>query len=229
MTYNVNLDTRLSNDPARMRNEPPRRSVLEEIGNSVTHGLGALLSVAALVLMLTHSKSSSQTIAACIYGSCLILMFSMSCLYHAWRSGSTVKRLWRRFDYSSIYLLIGGTFAPLLLSYVGGRTGLVLFIVQWCVIAVGISLIGVFGPGHLRKLHMALYILLGWSGLVFMPSMLQRSPQLFAFILGGGITYTLGIIPFARHRKGAHFLWHFFVLFGAIIQWFGIYLYLYCA
>ena len=217
----------LTPDSQRRRNEPPRRSVLEEVGNAVTHGVGSLLSIAALVLLLLRADTTPKIVAALVYGICMILMFTMSCLYHSFRSGSTVKRVWRRFDYISIYLLIGGTFAPLWLVYWGGKTGLLLMILQWIIIVTGVTFVGVFGPGRLRPLHIALYIVLGWSALVFLPGMIRNDRPLFWFILAGGIIYTLGIIPFLLKKKGAHFLWHFFVLFGAIAHWLGIYLYVY--
>ena len=217
----------LTPDSRRRRNEPPRRSVLEEVGNVVTHGVGSLLSIAALVLLLFRADTTPKIVAALVYGICMFLMFTMSCLYHSFRSGSTVKRVWRRFDYISIYLLIGGTFAPLWLVYWGGKTGLLLMILQWIIIVTGVTFVGVFGPGRLRPLHIALYIVLGWSALVFLPGMIRNDRPLFWFILAGGIIYTLGIIPFLLKKKGAHFLWHFFVLFGAIAHWLGIYLYVY--
>ena len=219
--------TTLTSDPQRNHNEPPRRSVLEEVGNAVTHGIGSLLSIAALILLLIRADTTPKVVAALVYGICMILMFTMSCLYHSFHSGSTVKRVWRRFDYISIYLLIGGTFAPLWLVYWGGKTGLLLMILQWVVIITGVTFVGVFGPGRLRPLHIALYIILGWSALVFLPGMIRNDRLLFWFILAGGIIYTLGIIPFLLKKKGAHFLWHFFVLFGAVAHWLGIYLYVY--
>ena len=215
------------NTQQTIRINPPRRSVLEEVGNAVTHGIGALLGIAGLVLLLIHSDTGIRLAASLIYGICFILMFLMSCLYHSFRWGTRVKRLWRRFDYISIYLLIGGTFTPLWLLFRGGTAGIVLCAVQWLLILTGIALIGVFGPEKARKIHMTLYVVLGWCGLIFMPQMLRSSLSLFWFILSGGILYTLGIIPFAARKKGAHFIWHFFVLFGALAHWLGIYLYLY--
>ncbi len=206
---------------------PPKRSVLEEIGNAITHGLGALFSIVALVLMLVNSDRPVEAVAACVYFAGLFIMFSMSCLYHCFRYGSKVKRLFRRFDYSSIYLLIGATFAPLLLCYIGGAYGLTFFIVQWAVIATGITFVGVFGPTKLRKLHFALYIILGWSALVFLPQMIAVDMPFFIYILAGGVVYSLGIIPFALKTKVSHFIWHIFVLGGAVLQWVGIFLYLY--
>lgn len=225
----------------RQKNEPPKLTLLEEIGNAVTHGVGAIISIVLLVLMLAFSKTPRQYVSGAIYGSCLIIMMTMSCLYHSFKSGSTVKRLWRRFDYSSIYLLIGGTFAPLYLvllhkyeisffseSFDGTTLGLVLFIVQWVIIATGITFVSIYGPGRLRWLHYPLYFLLGWSGLMLVPMMIKNCIGLFWFILIGGVVYTLGMIPFVKRGvKAAHFIWHFFVLAGAIIQWIGIFIYVF--
>ena len=208
-------------------NEPPRRSVLEEVGNSITHGIGALLAIPGTILLLLKSDTGIKTLAASVYGFCMFIMFLMSCLYHAFPAGSRVKRLWRRFDYISIYLLIGGTFTPMWLVQWGGQTGILLCCIQWVIIITGITLVGVFGPARPRWLHMTLFIVLGWCGLVFLPGLIRSNLPLFLCLLGGGLLYTIGIIPFALRRKGAHFLWHFFVLFGALAHWFGIYFYVY--
>ncbi|MBR5345702.1 MAG: hemolysin III family protein [Clostridia bacterium] len=208
----------------RALSEPPKRPLLEEIGCSVNHGAGAALSVVALVLLLLKADTGLKVFSASIYGGCLLLMFLMSCLYHAFRAGSTVKRIWRRFDYSSIYLLIGGTITPILLLFVGGTLGIVLCVVMWALIATGITFVGVFGPMVARGLHFALFFTIGWSAIVFVPMMWNRSQALFWLILSGGLAYTLGMIPFVRKTKGAHFIWHFFVLAGAVLQWVGIWM-----
>lgn len=208
-------------------NEPPKRTVLEEVGNAVVHGVGALFSVAGTVLLILRSDTGTKLFSSIVYGICLILMFLMSCLYHSFRWGTRVKRLWRRFDYLSIYLLIGGTFTPIWLVYWNNTLGRILCAVQWVIIITGIVLISVFGPGRAKAVHMTLYIVLGWSALVFLPGMYRDNLPLLIFTLGGGIIYTFGIIPFARKAKGAHFVWHFFVLFGALAHWIGIYLYVY--
>jgi hemolysin III len=152
-------------------------------------------------------------------------------MYHSFRGGSTVKRIFRRFDYSSIYLQIGGTFASFYLVYMvdnmwGLTAGLIFFIIQWALIITGITFVGVFGPGRLRWLHFTLYFVIGWSGLIFLPYWFKEGNPLLFWILGGGIVYTLGMIPFAalKGKPVAHFIWHFVVLLGAILMWFGIYL-----
>ena len=204
----------------------PKRSVLEEIGNAITHGLGAVFAIISLILMLINSVSPCHVAGAIVYSAGLFIAMSISCLYHAFPYGSGVKALFRRFDYISIYLLIGATFAPILLAFVHGAYGWVFFGVQWGVIALGITLIAVFGPNKLRPLHITGYVVLGWSGLLLMAK-LFTAPILFWCVLGGGIIYSLGIIPFALKKKASHFIWHFFVLVGACVQWIGIFIAIY--
>lgn len=212
----------------RSLSNPPERPVIQEVGNSVTHGVGALLAIVAFVLLLVKSNTPLEYLASIVYGICMFVMMLMSCLYHAFKSGSRVKRIWRRFDYSSIYLLIGGTFAPIYLVYWGNTLGIVLFIIQWVLIAIGITFVCVFGPGRFRPLHYTMYFAIGWSGLIFIPDFIKNNLNLMYMILIGGLVYTFGMIPFAKKNvKSAHFIWHFFVLAGAIVHFIGILLFIY--
>ena len=209
-------------------NNVPQRSVLEEIGNSITHGIGTLCAVVMFILMLINSNTTLQIFSSLVYGVSMIIMMSMSCLYHAFGSKTKVKRLFRRFDYSSIYLLIGGTYAPILLLLTGGVIGISVFIVQWLIIITGITFISIFGPGRLKWLHFTLYFLIGWGGAIFAPLFNGENNFLLFWIGIGGVVYTLGMIPFCiRNSKCAHFIWHFFVLAGCFLQWYGIFIYLY--
>ena len=211
----------------RELNEPPHLTILEEVGNAVTHGVGAALALVGFILLLLKSDTGMKVMASCFYGISLFFLMLMSCLYHAFKSGSTVKRLWRRFDYSSIYLLIGGTFAPLYLVYWGNTLGIVLFCIDWALIVVGITMLGVFGPGRFKWLHFSLYFIIGWSGLILMPDLYKNNLPLLWMIFIGGVIYTVGMIPFVKDKKYNHFIWHFFVLAGAILHWMGIYLFVY--
>ena len=193
------------------RNEPPRLTLGAEVFNAVSHGLGALGAAAALTLLLLRSQGAMELLASCVYGISMVAMMLMSCVYHAMPAGSQVKRVCRRFDYTSIYLLIGGTFAPILLVYLGGAAGVAIFCVQWAVILTSVTL----------------YFLIGWSGLVFLPRMYLYSRTLLWFIFAGGLAYTLGMIPFAGKRKYDHCVWHVFVLAGAALHWVGIYTQIY--
>lgn len=225
LEYNEELDRYFEVMPNSIVN-PPRRSVLEEIGNAVSHGIGSLFSLFAVLLMLPHCDTTFKLVGALVYFFGLLILFTMSTLYHSFSYGSKVKRLFRRFDYSSIYLLIGSTYAPILLVYVGGKFGIIFFIIQWLIIATGITLIGVFGPTKLKYIHFPLYFIIGWSAILFIPNMVKNDMNLFLWILSGGIIYCLGMIPFVLDHKVSHFIWHIFVLLGAIVQWIGIYLYI---
>ena len=188
----------------RAKNEPPLLSLGEEVINAVSHGVGTCLSIAAFVLLLLRSDTPLKLTASCFYGISMIVMMLCSCVYHAMPAGSAVKRICRRLDYSSIYLLIGGTFAPVLLIYLGNVLGITFFCVQWGVILLGVTLVAVFGPGKWRPLHFTLYFLIGWSGLAFLPSLYQNNRPLLLLIFLGGLAYTLGMIPFARKKKYNH-------------------------
>ena len=211
----------------QLRNEPPVLTIGEEVFNAVTHGGGAVLAAAAMTALLLRSDTGAKIMASCFYGISMVVMMLMSCVYHAMPAGSGAKRVCRRFDYSSIYLLIGGTFAPILLVYVGGVLGTALFCLQWAVILFGVTLLAVFGPGRWRALHFTLYFLIGWSGVLFVPTFFRSARMLLWFILAGGLVYTLGMIPFARNRKYDHCLWHLLVLAAAALQWMGIYTQIY--
>lgn len=220
----------------RVINDAPRRSILEEVGNAVSHGIGAIIGIICLVLMVRKANTPLSMAASIIYGSCFFLQMLISCLYHSFRGGSKVKRIFRRFDYSSIYLAIGGTFAPLYLIYMvtnmgwGLTYGLFFFILQWALIILGITFVCIFGPGRYRGLHFTLYFAIGWSALMFFPFWIRNDLKLLFWILLGGVVYTLGMIPFAalRKKKCAHFIWHIVVLTGAILMWIGIYKYVIC-
>ena len=118
----------------------PKRPLLEEIGNAVTHGIGSIFSIIAFILMLSLSNNNIKILSSIMYFIGLFTMFTMSCLYHSFKYGTTVKRLFRRFDYSSIYLLIGATFIPILLIYIGGTYGIIFAIIQWIIIITGLAL-----------------------------------------------------------------------------------------
>ncbi len=212
---------------AYVKNEPPVLTRLEEFGNYTSHGLGTLLAVAGLVLLILKSDTGLKLMASLFYGISMILMFLDSALYHGMPAGSKVKRILRRFDYSSIYLLIGGTFAPIFLVYWGSTAGIVLFLVQWGLILAGILLLAVFGPGRFYWVHNLLYFVIGWSAVCFLPGWWMNNRPLFWMILGGGAIYTLGMIPFVRDKRGDHFIWHLFVLAGAVVHWLGIYFYIF--
>ena len=216
----------------RMKNEAPKRRVIEEIGNSITHGVGALIGIFLLIMMLIYSNTGIKLFSALVYGICIILQMAFSCMYHAFKYGSRVKRIFRRFDYSAIYLLLGGTFTPLYLIFMHNTwptLSYVLFYMMWTFIIFGLTMVAIFGPGRLRFLHYFLFFGIGWAGVIFIPLFLKTDIRFLLWILGGGLCYTLGMIPFALFNKKntAHFIWHFMSMAGTFLQWVGIFLYVF--
>lgn len=212
------------------KNAPPKRSVIEEVGNATTHGVGAILATVAMILLIVKADGFREMFSAIIYGTSMVFMMSMSCIYHS-LANNLAKHVLRRFDYSSIYILIGGTFTPMFLLFlypIHHAVSVTFCAIQWGVIILGLVNVAIFGPGRHRAINMSLYITLGWCGITFLPFLIKNDLPLLWYILGGGIIYTIGILPFVLKKRGAHFIWHFFVLGGAALQFIGIFIRLYC-
>ena len=217
----------------RKLNEAPKRTVLEEIGSAVSHGLGVVFTIVAFVLMLQKSDTPLKVLATVVYTIAMLFMFLNSTLYHSWKWGTKVKRIWRRFDYTSIYMLVAGTFAPLQLielpkefGEAGYIWGITYFGVMWLIVITGVTLTCVFGPGRVKRVNFPLYFVVGWSAISLIPGwLISKNYTLFWWILGGGIIYTLGMIPFGllRNKKCAHFIWHIVVFLGVIAHFCGLY------
>lgn len=207
-------------------NLPKHQTLGEEIANAVSHGIGALISVAGLVLMIIKAKTTEATIGVILFGASAIILYLMSCLYHSFKRDSTTKKVFRRFDYASIYLLIGGTYLPIFLIVFDTPLDYIYIFIQWAVIITGITLKSV----HFYKytwVHFILYLILGWSGIMIFKPLLDLSVPAFMYILFGGISYTIGTIFYGlRKFKYNHFVWHLFVMGGTILHFFAIYLYL---
>lgn len=198
-------------------------SLGEEIANSVTHGVGALLGIAALVLLLVEATTGIGAISAIIYSLSIILLFTMSTLYHAFPP-SKVKRVFKRFDHLSIYVLIAGTYTPLLLVGISGTKGLILFGIQWLLVIIGV----VFKAIWIKKfqaIHLILFLIMGWMGIVLFNDLKAISTLSLNFILIGGICYTLGVLFYvSRLFKYSHMVWHLFVLAGSVFHFFAAYI-----
>ncbi len=199
----------------------------EEVANSISHGVGAILSLAALVLLVVlaaQGKTSYQVVAGAVYGASLVLLFMCSTLYHA-LTNERAKRVFRILDHCSIYVLIAGTYTPFTLVTLRGPWGWALFGVVWTLAVFGIVYKGFF-TGRLHVLSTMVYILMGWIVLVAIRPLLRALQwQGFLWLLAGGVLYTLGVLFFMWHRKYSHTLWHFMVLAGSICHFLAVYRY----
>lgn len=200
----------------------------EEIFNSVSHGIGSALSIAACVLLIVagaKSGSALKVVCASIYGACLIILFTMSTLYHA-ISAPRAKKVFRVFDHVSIFILIAGSYTPISLVSIGGWIGWTMFGVVWGMAILGIVLNSI-NIEKFKVFSMIAYIVMGWCCVVAIkPVIAALSAPALILLVAGGIAYTLGIAFYAMTKiKYMHSIWHLFVLAGAILQYFCIQLY----
>ena len=213
----------------RRRISIPKYTLGEELVNSISHGVGALLSVAALVLCLVKAIPSGDPYGiagSILYGVSLIQLYATSSIYHALKP-NRAKRVFRVLDHCVIFLLIAGTYSPYTLVSLHGPIGWTIFGVIWGAAAVGI----VFNAVDLerfKKFSLACYILMGWViVLAFQPLLASLAAGGVALLLTGGVAYTIGAVLYAigGKHKYMHSIWHFFVLAGSILHFFSIYLY----
>ena len=190
-----------------------------ELANSITHGLGAALSVLALVLLVVAAAvrgSARDIVGAALFGATLVLLYTMSTLYHALRN-QRAKRVFHILDHSAIYLLIAGTYTPFCLSTLRGGWGWSLFGVVWGLAALGVAFKSVF-TGRFELLSTGVYLGMSWMVMVAAAPLWRALPRGgMAWLLAGGACYTLGVGFYAWHRlKFHHAVWHLFVLGGSL-------------
>lgn len=203
----------------------PRYSVSEEIMNAISHGIGALLAVAALVILLVFTQHSAiNIVSVSIYGGTLFLLYTVSTLYHA-LGVSKAKKVFQVLDHCTVFLLIAGTYTPITLLCLRGALGWVMFSVVWAAAIVGITLNGV-NMKRFRVVSMICYICMGWA-VIFAIKPLLANLDLTAVILliVGGVFYTVGAVIYGKGRtvKYMHSLWHVFVLAGSVMHFIVIY------
>ena len=207
----------------------PFQTLGEEIANSILHGLGAMLAVAGLVLLVLKGKGylnngTNDVLALTsyiIFTVTLISMFLASTLYHAIQH-TGAKKIFRIIDHSAIYLLIAGTYTPFCLLALKGLWGWSLFAFEWALAITGVVLYSV-NCKSFKKIELVVYMLMGWAIVI---SWFRLVPAIsftsLVFLISGGLAYTLGIFWYSRKHRGAHVIWHVFVLAGAVGHWLSI-------
>ena len=206
-----------------------RYSLGEEIANSITHGIGTALSVAALVLLVVfaiQNRDAWQIVSFSIYGTSLIVLYLASTLYHAF-TNEKVKHFFRLMDHSCIFLLIAGTYTPPTLIAMRGSWGWTLFTLVWAM-AVGGLIFETMNIGKYKIISLIIYMIMGWLAIFAIKPMMEALPPgMFKWFIIGGLFYTSGIIFYACQRiPYNHAIWHVFVLGGSITHFFGILYYL---
>ena len=201
----------------------------EEIANAITHGIGALLSLAGLVLLIVFSSMKGtawHVVSFTIYGASMLLLYLCSTLVHSFKEGK-LKDLFEFFDHSSIYIYIAGTYTPFMLVVVRGPLGWSLFGTVW-----GIALLGVVFKAFFVKRFLFMstifYLIMGWLIVIAWGPLTVAMPhQGIVLLVAGGLAYTLGTVFYVwRGFPYHHAIWHLFVLGGSVTHFFAILLYL---
>lgn len=215
---NCQRKVKLSNNPNGNQFGLPSYTISEEIINAITHGVGVILSIFALIfLVINYPKNFKSMFAISVYSGTLLLLYTISTLYHALKV-SKAKSFFRKLDHCSIFLLIAGTYTPLCMIYINGIMSTIILCLVWIVAIVGIVL-NAIDVNKFSKLSLGCYIFMGWS-IVFIakPTLQFLSHQQLIWLLTGGIFYTIGSIIYVvgKKVKYMHSVWHLFVLAGSI-------------
>ncbi|WP_248730216.1 MULTISPECIES: hemolysin III family protein [Halomonadaceae] len=203
-------------------------SRLEELLHSISHGVGAALSLAGVVVLLVLASLAAnidpwKLVGISLYGVSLVLLYTASTLYHGVRH-PRLKQLFQMLDHCAIYLLIAGTYTPFLLVNMRGPTGWTLFTAVWGLALAGIAC-KLLWPQRFTVFRVVIYLVMGWM-IVLASGEMSASLSSTGIVLlaAGGITYTLGVVFFAiRAIPYNHVIWHLFVLAGSVCHYFAVY------
>ena len=208
-------------------NDVRHYSVGEEIANSVTHGIGLLLAITALVLLVLGAVQAGdpwRIVSFSIYGASLVCLYLASTLYHA-VPGRRAKEWLRRCDHAAIFLLIAGTYTPIMLVVLRGPIGWTMAGFVWGIMVVGITLKFLFLQ-RFQRLLLGAYVAMGWGAVFVLQALWQRLPAAaIGWLLAGGATYTVGVVFYVwKSLPYSHAIWHLFVLGGSLCHFLFFYL-----
>lgn len=204
------------------------QSLGEEIFNSVTHGIGAILSVIGCVALIVFANiygGAKDIVGAALYGASLIIMYLNSTMYHS-LAHNKAKRVFQVLDHCSIFILICGTYIPIALTLIGGAKGWTLFGIITGMAVVGIIL-NAIDMHRWKKFSVVLYLIMGWAIIFDIKTVIDLTRGNGVYYLAlGGVSYTIGVIFYKMKKvKYMHSVWHLFVLGGSILQYIYILLY----
>ncbi|HNP18108.1 MAG TPA: hemolysin III family protein [Fulvivirga sp.] len=214
-----------------MREKRTVQTAKEEWFNSISHGITALTAIGGFVVLIVLGVKSTHQwslFSALFYGFSLVALYIFSTVYHGLRH-ERAKKLFNILDHCGIFLLIAGTYTPILLISMGGVVGWVFFGIQWGMAAVGIVL-KVFYTGRFKALSTTMYALMGWIILVKVNTLKSMMPEpAFWLLISGGLAYTVGIVFYIidTRMKYAHFIWHLFVMAGSILHYLMMVMYVF--
>ena len=206
----------------------PRYTLGEELVNAISHGIGAALSVAALVVMLLRARGPMAVSAVSVFGAAMIVLYTISCVYHSLSPRIRGKRVLRVLDHCSVFFLVLGTYVPVSLLGVSGARGWALLGVVFAFAAAGIALNAV-SIEKCKSISVVCHLICGWSILAGIPQLMTRvGPAGVRWLLAGGVLYTLGAVLYGlgAKKRYIHSAFHFFCLLGTYCHFWCVYRYL---
>lgn len=201
-------------------------SHMEEYLNSISHYLGAgmaVIGLAFLIMRAVRLGDINHIVSFTIFGSALILLYTMSGTYHLLYPGRT-KDIFKILDHSAIYILISGSYTPYLLTVVEGRAAIILLVIQW-----GLTLAGIIFKlkftGRFTLVSTLIYLFMGWMVMfIFKNLKMNLDPMSLKLLIASGITYTVGAVFYLmKNVRYTHVVWHLFVVGGSVLNYLSIY------
>lgn len=205
----------------------PKYTLGEEIVNAITHGIGAALAIAGLVLLIIKASSAIGVVTGVLYAVIMIVLYVISCIYHSLSFRLKGKKVLRILDHCNVQLMVAGTYTPICLSMLGGTLGWVMFGIVWAVTIVAV-VVNCINLEKYKVVSVICNLLLGWAALFIIKPLVAACPSTgLSLLIWGGVVYSIGAILYGLGHKVRymHSVFHFFVIGGSILHYFMIFFY----
>lgn len=202
----------------------------EEVFNCITHGVMALVTLCLIPVCAVYAYiqgGTIQSLGVSVFTICIFLMFLVSTLYHSMEHDSPHKQVFRILDHIFIYFAIAGSYTPVALCLIKGWEGIVILVIQWAMVLIGI-LYKSISIKSLPKLSLAIYLVMGWTAVLFIPSLLENASAIFLWLIVlGGVLYSIGAYFYAKKDLPYnHVIWHIFISLASVLHFIAIVFYI---
>ncbi|WP_249029798.1 PAQR family membrane homeostasis protein TrhA [Tannockella kyphosi] len=202
----------------------------QEMWNCIIHGIMAIVCLLLLPVSAIYSYlqgGMKQAFGVSVFVICIFLMFLISTLYHAMDHNSPHKQIFRILDHIFIYFAIAGSYTPVALCLIQGIEGIIILVIQWSMVLIGIFYKSL-AIKSLPKLSLTIYLVMGWTAILFLPAILESASTVFLLlIVGGGLMYSIGAIFYAmKNMAYSHVIWHIFIGLASMMHFIAILFYL---
>ncbi len=197
----------------------------EEVGNAISHGVMALACLFVLPWAAVYSYvkgGAVRSVGVSVFIICIFLMFLISTIYHSMDYETEQKYVFRKLDHICIYFAIAGSYTPIALCVVKGWLGILILVLEWGAVIAGILLKSISKKSY-PILSTTIYLVMGWTALFFIPSLIHHTSWLFlTLIVLGGVMYSAGVFFYSKHKRYFHFVWHLFINIACLMHFVAI-------